>query len=62
MGTADESEQRPGGGNPGDEAPPGASQTGENTCRACGGTGTIGGESCPECGGSGVVAETVGDA
>lgn len=48
--------------NPGDEAPPGAPQTAENICRACGGTGRLEGKPCPDCGGTGRVVETVGDA
>jgi DnaJ-class molecular chaperone len=48
--------------NPGDEASPEASQTAENICRACGGSGRVGGEPCPDCGGTGTVTETVGDA
>jgi DnaJ-class molecular chaperone len=48
---------------PGDEAPPGASQTGENTCRHCAGRGKLDdGQTCPECGGTGRIIETVGDA
>jgi DnaJ-class molecular chaperone len=48
--------------NPGDEAPPGTPGTGENVCRACGGTGKQGEKSCPECGGTGQVNEGVGGA
>ena len=47
---------------PRDQAPAGASQTGENTCPACAGSGRVRGEACATCGGSGVVLETVGDA
>ncbi len=46
----------------GDGASPAASQTAENICRACSGTGRTDGEACPECGGTGKVTETVGDA
>jgi DnaJ-class molecular chaperone len=46
----------------GGEASPGAPQTAENICRACGGTGRVDGKPCPECGGTGKVIETVGDA
>jgi DnaJ-class molecular chaperone len=52
----------PGARNPGDEASPGESQTGENICRACKGTGQIDGKPCPECGGTGKVIENLGDA
>lgn len=39
------------------------SQTGENVCPACGGSGRqADGAACPNCGGSGQVTETVGDA
>jgi DnaJ-class molecular chaperone len=61
-------EKQPGAGtesgarNPGDEASPGASQTGENVCRACKGTGQIDGKPCPECGSTGKVVENIGDA
>jgi len=48
--------------NPGDEASPGESQTGENICRACKGTGQINGKPCPECGSTGKVVENIGDA
>ena len=48
---------------PGDEAPEGAPQTAENTCRRCAGRGTLAdGSACPECRGTGRVTETVGDA
>lgn len=53
---------RAGPQNPGDEGPPGAPQTAENICRACGGAGRLDGKPCPECGGTGRVVETVGDA
>jgi DnaJ-class molecular chaperone len=52
----------PGARNPGDEASPGASQTAENICRACKGTGRIDGKPCPECGSTGKVVESLGDA
>jgi DnaJ-class molecular chaperone len=48
--------------NPGDEAPPGSAQTGENTCPKCQGTGSVQGQPCPDCGGTGRVTEIVGDA
>jgi DnaJ-class molecular chaperone len=48
--------------NPGDEAAPGAPQTGETTCPDCHGTGRAGSGECPECGGTGRVVRIVGDA
>ncbi len=48
--------------NPGDEAEPGTSGTGENICRACGGSGKQGNNECPNCGGTGKVVEGVGGA
>ncbi len=48
--------------NPGDEAAPGAAQTGETTCPECGGTGRVRDEGCPNCGGTGRVVQIVGDA
>lgn len=48
--------------NPGDEVPPGTPQSGERTCRMCGGTGRLAGKSCNNCGGTGVVVVLVGDA
>ncbi|WP_083438136.1 hypothetical protein [Caldimonas brevitalea] len=48
---------------PGDETSPHASQTAENTCRRCKGSGrSENGQSCPECDGTGRVTVTVGDA
>lgn len=47
---------------PGDQAPPGTPGTGENTCRACKGTGVVDGKPCDECGGTGVVTEGIGGA
>lgn len=38
------------------------SQTGENTCPDCGGSGRLGEDECPVCGGRGTVVEPVGDA
>jgi len=54
----------PGGAtrNPGDEAAPGAPQTGETTCPECGGTGRAQNGECPNCGGTGRVVQIVGDA
>jgi DnaJ-class molecular chaperone len=49
--------------NPGDEAPPGSPQTGENVCRECNGKGTTAdGARCESCGGTGKVIAIVGDA
>ena len=48
--------------NPGDQATPGAPQTGEVTCPRCHGTGRIEGGNCPDCGGTGQVVQFVGDA
>lgn len=48
--------------NPGDEAAPGAPQTGETTCPECGGTGRVQSGECPSCGGTGQVVQIVGDA
>jgi DnaJ-class molecular chaperone len=48
--------------NPGDEAPPGTPQTGENTCPECHGTGRAQNGDCPSCGGTGRVVQIVGDA
>ena len=47
---------------PGDDAPPGTPGTGENVCRACGGSGRRDGAACPECGGSGKVNVGIGGA
>ncbi|MBD0274158.1 MAG: hypothetical protein ICV73_19785 [Acetobacteraceae bacterium] len=48
--------------NPGDEAAPGAPQTGEAICPECGGTGRVQSGECPNCGGTGRVVQIVGDA
>lgn len=48
---------------PGDEAAPGTPGTGENICRACGGTGQRGNTGpCPECDGTGKVTVGIGGA
>jgi DnaJ-class molecular chaperone len=47
---------------PGDEAPPGTPGTGENLCRACGGSGSIDGAPCVTCDGTGKINEGVGGA
>jgi DnaJ-class molecular chaperone len=44
---------------PADEAPD-ASETTENLCPECGGSGRAHGEECPACGGSGRVSEPIG--
>ncbi len=45
-----------------DKVPPGTPGSGEDICRACGGTGRLDGEECPECGGTGKVDVPVGGA
>ena len=45
---------------PGDEAPPGTPETGEDVCPRCVGSGVVDGEDCPGCGGTGRVIEGVG--
>ena len=47
---------------PGDEAPPGTPSTGEDVCRACGGSGKLDGRTCPECEGTGKVTVGIGGA
>jgi hypothetical protein len=47
---------------PGDEAPPGTPGTGEDLCRACGGSGQLNGSACPECEGTGKVTVGIGGA
>ena len=47
---------------PGDEAPPGTPGTGENLCRACGGSGSLDGAPCVTCDGTGKINEGVGGA
>lgn len=47
---------------PGDQAPAGTPGTGENTCRACAGTGKVDGKPCTQCGGTGIVIEGIGGA
>jgi len=51
--------QRPPGMHPGDELPANAPGAGENTCRACGGSGKLDGGDCRVCGGTGKVIESV---
>jgi hypothetical protein len=45
---------------PGDQAPPGTPETGEDVCPRCVGSGVVDGEDCPERGGTGTVTEGVG--
>ena len=47
---------------PGDEAPAGTPGTGEDICRACGGSGRLNGGPCPECEGTGKVTVGIGGA
>jgi hypothetical protein len=47
---------------PGDQAPPGSPNAGENFCRKCSGKGTVNGEPCQYCAGTGKVVEGVGGA
>jgi hypothetical protein len=47
---------------PGDEAPPGTPGTGEDLCRACGGSGMLNGGPCPECEGTGKINVGIGGA
>ena len=47
---------------PGDQAPPGSAQYGENVCPDCGGSGRKNGQPCKKCDGTGRVTELVGDA
>jgi hypothetical protein len=47
---------------PGDEAPAGTPGTGEDICRACGGSGILNGSPCPECEGTGKVTQAIGGA
>ncbi|RZI84682.1 MAG: hypothetical protein EOP38_08055 [Rubrivivax sp.] len=47
---------------PGDEARPGTPGTGEDVCRACGGSGRIEQSPCPECAGTGFVTVGIGGA
>lgn len=52
----------PGDIKPGDEAPPGTPGTGENLCRACGGSGKRDGAPCATCDGTGKIVEGIGGA
>jgi len=45
---------------PGDEAPLGTPGTGENLCRACGGSGALDGAPCTICDGTGRIVEGLG--
>jgi RecJ-like exonuclease len=49
--------------NPGDEAPPGSPNSGENICPECHGSGTLAGKGeCPNCGGTGKIIQGIGGA
>ncbi|MDQ2802232.1 MAG: hypothetical protein M3Y41_05955 [Pseudomonadota bacterium] len=48
--------------NPGDEAAPGTSGTGEDVCPECNGTGKVNGASCKNCSGTGKVTKAIGGA
>ncbi|AMA56200.1 MULTISPECIES: hypothetical protein [unclassified Bradyrhizobium] len=48
--------------NPGDEAAPGTTGTGEDVCPDCHGKGRVDGAPCATCGGSGTVTRAVGGA
>lgn len=50
----------PGPMSPGDQAPPGSPQAGENVCRECGGSGRLENRECPTCEGTGRVIEAIG--
>jgi hypothetical protein len=46
---------------PGDEAPPGATGTGEDICQECSGTGKLkDGSECPSCEGTGRIVQGIG--
>lgn len=47
---------------PGDEAPPGAPNTGEDLCPKCGGSGEIDGAECANCAGTGKIIRVIGGA
>jgi hypothetical protein len=47
---------------PGDQAPPGSPNAGENLCPKCSGKGTVNGQPCQHCEGTGKVVEGVGGA
>jgi DnaJ-class molecular chaperone len=48
--------------NPGDEAPPGTTGTGETVCPECAGTGRKDRAPCPNCNGTGKVVKGIGGA
>ncbi|TLX53267.1 hypothetical protein DN824_16685 [Stutzerimonas nosocomialis] len=48
--------------NPGDQAEPGTSGTGENICPRCAGTGRVADRDCANCGGTGKIIEGIGGA
>ena len=43
-----------------EEVEPGSPGSGEDTCRACEGTGKVDGEPCPDCDGTGKVTVGIG--
>jgi DnaJ-class molecular chaperone len=45
---------------PGDQAPAGTKNTGENLCPDCVGSGQLDGDRCPTCEGTGKVIEGIG--
>ena len=47
---------------PGDEAAPGTTNTGDNICPDCAGSGKLDGRSCSTCRGTGTVTEGIGGA
>jgi DnaJ-class molecular chaperone len=47
---------------PGDQAKPGTSNTGENLCPDCSGSGKLEGQTCQTCQGTGRVTEGIGGA
>lgn len=47
---------------PGDQAPPGTPNTGDNLCPDCGGSGRKAGGACPTCLGKGTVTVGIGGA
>jgi hypothetical protein len=48
--------------NPGDEASPGTTGTGENICPDCAGTGRQDSAPCPHCNGTGKIIQGIGGA
>lgn len=48
--------------NPGDEAPPGTTGTGDDVCPDCQGKGRIDSAPCATCGGTGTITRAIGGA